>query len=96
MGDYKISDIYQGGDSSLNPSYGSVFTGYRTGAGELGLSTDPRTANILQEVSSKLSSGVKNIEVEAVSPEVFDAIPKQQLKDLFCSFLNPPFNYKLL
>ena len=75
--EYRISDIYQGGYSSLTPSY----TGYIP-AGSFGMTTDPRTANILQEVSTKLSSGAKNIEVEAVSPEIFDSIPKQQLKEV--------------
>lgn len=75
-GDYKISDIYQGGYSSLDPSNNYI------AAGALGMTTDPRTANILQEVSTKLSSGVKQIEISAVSPEVFDAMPKQHLKEV--------------
>jgi len=76
IGGYKIPDIYQGGYSSLDPS-----NNYIT-AGTLGTTTDPRTANILQEVSTKLSSGVKQIEIAAVSPEVFDAMPKQHLKEV--------------
>ena len=79
---YTISNIYQGGYSSLDSSYGDIFTGYRTGGGSLGMTTDPRVANILQEVSSKLSSGAKAIEVEMVSPEIFDSVPKQQLKEV--------------
>lgn len=79
---YTISNIYQGGYSSLDSSYGDIFTGYRTGGGNLGMTTDPRVANILQEVSSKLSSGAKAIEVEMVSPEIFDSVPKQQLKEV--------------
>ncbi|MEK6840910.1 MAG: TIM barrel protein [Nanoarchaeota archaeon] len=77
---YTISDIYQGGYSSMSPekSYGG---GYFS-AGSLGMTTDPRSANILQEVSTKLASGVKQIEIEAVSPEIFDSIPKQQLKEV--------------
>ena len=75
-GGYKISDIYQGGYSSLDP-----LNNYIT-AGTLGMTTDPRTANILQEVSTKLSSGVKQIEIAAVSPEVFDSMPKQHLKEV--------------
>ena len=75
-GDYKISDIYQGGYSSLDPSNNYI------AAGALGMTTDPRTANILQEVSTKLSSGVKQIEISAVSPEIFDAMPKQHLKEV--------------
>jgi len=81
-GDYTVKDIYQGGYSSLSPSYGDVFTGYRVAAGSLGLTTDPRTANVLQEVSSKLSTGVKQIELSTVSPEIFESIPKQHLKEI--------------
>ncbi|MBW6442339.1 sugar phosphate isomerase/epimerase [Patescibacteria group bacterium] len=74
---FSISDIYQGGYSSLNPPSDSYMT-----AGSLGMTTDPRVANILQEVSSKLSSGTKNIEVEGIMPEKFDSIPKQHLKEV--------------
>jgi len=81
-GDYKISDIYQGGYSSLSPKYGDVFTGYRMNPSSFGMTTDPRTANVLQDVSSKLSAGAKHIEVSAVTPQVFESIPDQQLKEL--------------
>ena len=81
-GDYKISDFYQGGYSSLNPDYGSVFTGYRANAGSFGLSTDPRTANILQETSEKLKTGIKHIEISAVNPGIFESIPQQHLKEV--------------
>jgi len=73
-GGYKIPDIYQGGYSSLDPS-----NNYIT-AGTIGMTTDPRVANILQEVSTKLSSGAKHIEISAVSPEVFDSMPGPYLK----------------
>lgn len=76
IGGYKISDIYQGGYSSLEPPNKYVT------AGTLGMTTDPRVANVLQEVSTKLSSGAKQIEISAVSPEVFDSMPKQQLKEV--------------
>ena len=75
--DYTLSDIYQGGYSSL----ASTSNGYMT-AGSFGMPTDPRTANILQEVSTKLQSGVKNIEITGVSPEICDSIPQQQLKEV--------------
>ncbi len=74
---YRISDIYQGSYSSLTPPSDNYIT-----AVTLGMTTDPRTANILQEVSTKLSSGAKHIEIEAVSPEIFDSIPKQYLKEV--------------
>jgi hypothetical protein len=83
-GDYKIENVYQGGYSTLDPNkaYSSNFTGYRTGAGSLGLTTDPRTANIVKDASTKLSTGVKQIELALVSPEVFDSIPKQQFTEM--------------
>ncbi|MDD5012454.1 MAG: sugar phosphate isomerase/epimerase [Candidatus Nanoarchaeia archaeon] len=82
MVNYNIKDIYQGGYSSLKPHYGDIFTGYRINPATFGLTTDPRTANVLQDVSSKLSTGAKHIEVAGVSPAVFEAIPNQQLKEL--------------
>jgi sugar phosphate isomerase/epimerase len=80
--EYTISDIYQGGYSSLKPQYGDIFTGYRINPATLGLTTDPRTANILQDASTKLSTGAKQIEISAVSPEIFESIPNQQLKEI--------------
>jgi len=79
---YKIENIYQGSYSSLDPTKGELFTGYRMPAENLSLSTDARTANIVQEIGSKISSGVKNVEASQVFPEVFDSIPKQQFKEL--------------
>jgi len=81
-GEYTINNLYQGGYSSLSPSYGDMFTGYTVSAGSLGITTDPRSANILKEVSSKLAGGSKQVELALVSPEVFDSIPKQQLKEV--------------
>ena len=81
-GDYHISEVYQGGYSSLDSEYGNAYGNYRVSAGSLGLTTDPRTANILQEASSKLSTGVKQIEVSAIQPEIFESIPKQHLKEV--------------
>ena len=74
--DYTINNIYQGGYSSFTP-YHTEAT-----AGSMGLTTDPRNANILQEVSSKLSTGVKHIEIEFVSLDMIDQIPKQQMEEV--------------
>ncbi len=74
---YTISDIYQGGYNTLIPPSNSYIT-----AGSLGGTTDPRTANILKEVSSRLSSGIKQIEIEGVDSGIFDSIPKQHLKEV--------------
>jgi hypothetical protein len=80
--EYLISDMYQGGYSSLKPQYGDVFTGYRINPGSLGMTTDPRTANVIQDASTKLNVGAKHIELSAVQPEVFESIPNQHLKEI--------------
>ena len=82
MVDYKINDIYQGGYNSLSPPESDVFSGYRAPAGEFGTTTDPRVGNILGEASSKLNAGLKQIELSLITPQIFDAVPKQQLKEI--------------
>ena len=82
-GNYSISDIYQGSYSSLNTDYGSVFTGYRASASTIGVSTDPRTANILKEVSDKINPGQKVIELSLIDLGApLDTITKQQLEEV--------------
>ncbi len=81
-GDYTVNNIYQGGYSSLSPSYGDVFTGYRVSASELGAPTKPDTANQIQQVNQLLNQGIIPIEVGALQPEVFDQIPKQHFKEI--------------
>lgn len=77
-----ISNIYMN-SSSFDSEYSNLSsTGKYITAGSLGTTTDPRTANILQETSSKLSTGAKHIEVAQISPQIFDSIPKQQLKEV--------------
>ena len=82
MADYKINDLYQGGYSSLDPESSGSFMGYRVSAGGIGMATDPRTANILQEATTKLSSGVKTIELSTIQPNIIEAIPKQHFKEI--------------
>jgi sugar phosphate isomerase/epimerase len=55
---------------------------YRVKAGNVGLATDVRTANQLDEVSKKLSSGAKTIEVSAIQSQLLEAIPKQHFEEL--------------
>jgi len=82
MGDYSINNIYQGGYSSLTPKYGTSFGNYNINPKTLGMSTDGRTANIIQEVSNKLNTGAKHTEIATVGPGEFDAIPKQQFEEM--------------
>ena len=81
-GDYTIKNLYQGGYSTLNPSKNEYFTGYNATAGSLGITTNPRTANIIQDVSTKLSGGSKHVELALVTPQILNAIPKQHLKEV--------------
>ncbi len=73
--------FYDGASSSLEPEYGE-FIGYRGNFANLGLTTDPRTANKIQDVLMRLNTGIKVIEIEGISPEIFDAIPKQHLEEV--------------
>lgn len=81
-GGYKIENIYLGGYSGLDSNYGDSFTGYRAETAKIGISTDPRTANVLKEISDKLAPGQKTVELSLVSPEMLDIIPKQHLKEV--------------
>jgi len=82
MGDYNIKPIYQGGTSSFSQSYGDVFTGYHIGSGEFGLTTNPQMMDQIKDISTKLASGAKNIEMSMVTPDIFDNVSKQQLKEI--------------
>ena len=81
-GGYEIADVYPGGFNSLDNNSSEFYTGYRTNAGKIGLSTDPRTANVLKEFSDKIGPGEKTIELSIITPEVMDTIPKQHLKEI--------------
>jgi len=81
-GDYRISDLYQGGYSSLSPSYGETFVGYHIPASQIGAPIKPDTANAIQQVNMLLNQGVVPVEVGVLSPEVFDQIPKQHFKEI--------------
>jgi hypothetical protein len=73
--------FYPGASYSLDPGYGN-FTGYRSPVSSLAITTDPRTANQVKETSDKLNMGLKKIEVEGVSAEIFESIPEQHLDEI--------------
>jgi len=74
--------FYPGTLSSLDPEYGELFTGYRIPAAQLGATTSVQTANQIKEVTNLLNQGIKAVEVSVIQPEVFEMIPKQQLKEI--------------
>ncbi len=75
--------LYDGSDSSLSPKkYNDLFTGHRIPAGELGATTSIQTANQVKEVTNLLNQGMKVVEVSTISPDVFEMIPKQHMKEI--------------
>jgi len=50
--------------------------------GMIGAPTSPQTANQLQEATSRLNAGVKNVELSIVDPQVFESIPVEHFKEV--------------
>ena len=73
--------FYGGKAYSLDPSYGNPIA-YGIPFSSFSSAIDPRTANQIKEASETLNTGIKNVEVGAMSPEVFDSIPKQHFKEM--------------
>jgi len=73
--------FYKGGYSSLNSSYGN-YIGYRLESGKISAPTSIQTANQLNEVITRIREGVRNVEIQAIQPEVFEQIPKQHFKEI--------------
>ena len=48
----------------------------------LGATTSPQSANQIQEVTSRLNAGVKHVELELISPDLFDSVPKQHFEEM--------------
>jgi len=81
IGDYKIENFYQGGYSSLDPSQNLSPIPELISVGDIGMSTDARSANIVKTASQNLSAGARTIEINQVFPETFDSVPNEQLKE---------------
>jgi len=77
-------EYFYGGsyDSMKSQKYEDSSMSYQANFSTLGTSLDARTANQVKEVSKHLNAGLKVFEVAAHSPEVFDAMPKDQLTEI--------------
>lgn len=98
MGDYSLPPtIYEGANYTLEPKYkfdresnAPYLTGTSVPAGRFSAPSDPRTANQIDAVSKKISTGLRNIEVSGVniggqgegSLGLMDNIPKQHFKEI--------------
>jgi len=82
MTEYEIKDIYNGSYSSFTPSYENGFVGYHIANKNLGITTDPRVADVINEVSQKIAPGSKIVELSMIQPEIFESVPKKYLKEI--------------
>lgn len=93
MGSYHT--FYSGADWELQKGYGMNsdynhgFIGYQAPASSLGFPSDPTTANQLNAVSKKISTGTKTVEVSGINimggggpSKLLDVIPKQHMKEI--------------
>jgi hypothetical protein len=84
-GGYSIENLYEPGYASFNPSESVPhYLGKQNliPASKLGLTTDPRTANQISELSNKLNTGTQMIEVGSMDMGAFDTIPKQHWEEM--------------
>jgi len=81
------TNIYAGADYGFDPNYGKEFSigmssQYPISAGSIGVTTDARTANQLKELSTRLNTGAKTIEISGVSAAELESIPEHHLTEL--------------
>lgn len=81
-GDYALDNFYSELPSYFELSRDIPQVGYQIRSGELGLTTDPRSANQIAAMSTSLNSGVIPIEVGVLNPQTFDQIPKQHFEEM--------------
>ncbi len=81
---YTINNVYQGGYNTLDPekAYSNTFTGYRVPIKDLSISTNPGTMNQIKEVTDKLSSGLKQIDLTLIQPKLVEWVSKEQLQEI--------------
>ena len=67
-------------NEDTNPE--SLFQGYRVPFKTIGAPTKPDTANAISEVNARMNEGIRTVEVQSLSPQVFETIPKQHFKEI--------------
>jgi len=85
--DYKNIGIYPGADYGFDPDFAGEFSvgmgpQYPISAGSIGVTTDARTAAQLKEVSTRLGTGAKTIEISGVSAAELESIPEHHLEEI--------------
>ncbi len=77
--------IYRGTDYGFDPNTEDsplIPSQYRIQPGQFGLTTRPDTANQLKEVSDKLNTGARTIELTGISTQILEAVPDQHLREI--------------
>ena len=75
-------NLYEGGDSNLDPDRDRIYTGAVAPQGQIGGSTSVQTANQIIEVNNMLNTGMKTVEVSTINADVLEMIPKQHLTEI--------------
>lgn len=81
-------NFYEGLGSTFeydpNKNYGgdSLFQGYNVPFSRIGAPTSPQTANVLSEVSARMNEGIRTVELQPLSQDLFETIPKQHFKEV--------------
>lgn len=83
-GDYKFENIYSEGISDYQIPSESPYLGKKNliPVGKLGMTTDPRTAAQLAELSNKLNAGTIPVEIGTIQWQEFETIPKQHFEEM--------------
>ena len=80
--------LYSGSNYGMDPGFPGSFSEYSSdlsdpyAASAISVATDARTANQLKQVSDKLSTGAKAIEVSGVTPAELETMPKQHFDEI--------------
>ena len=70
-----VDRVRDGYDNGFDSSFSLKF-------GDMSWTTNPQVANQLGELGTRLNEGVKNVEIGALSQQIFDAIPKQHFEEM--------------
>ncbi|MBS3077131.1 hypothetical protein J4233_02560 [Candidatus Pacearchaeota archaeon] len=86
-GEYSVN-FHAGADYGMDPKYSGEFsTGLfpdsRYSTANLGLPSDPRTANQMKAISDKLNTGAKTIEVSGVTAATWETVPNPHLEEIY-------------
>jgi hypothetical protein len=71
---YNLLGVHDEYEDGMTPKYARIYN--------IGGHTTPQSANQLEDFSLRANAGIPNVELMTLSPEVFEAIPKEHLKEI--------------